>query len=532
MGRRTWLSFIIVMVLLGLPLSGALNVAAADEQVLRVLGQDPPTLDPQLSGDSASAEYIVEIFSGLVTFDQDLKPVPDLAEWWQISEDGRVYTFHLRKDARFHDGKPVRAQDFKYSFERACDPATASFTADTYLGDIVGCRDKLAYAADEVQGVEVVDDHTLRITIDQPRVYFLSKLSFPVSFVLDQENVEGGGDTWTDQPNGTGPFKLAEIQWGERIVLERNDDYYREPKPQLERIEFELAGGSAMVRYEQGELDMIQVGMNDIERVTDPNNPLNQELRQVESLGVFYIEFNMNQPPFDDVKVRQAFNHALDRARIINVVYKKTRPVAWGIVPPSMPNYDNPDLKPLEFDPDLAQELIAESKYGDVSEFPDITFQVLGAGGATGRVIEAIVASYKDNLGVDIEVQQTDWATFLADLNRPDNTNQMWGGEAGWIADYPDPHNFLDVLFRCGSNQNHSHYCNPEVDKMLDEAAREQDNAKRERIYRQVEQIIVDEAPWVPLFFEVEYWLVKPYVKNAYLPPMIMPKFQYYYLEQ
>ncbi len=147
-------------------------------------------------------------------------------------------------------------------------------------------------------------------------------------------------------------------------------------------------------------------------------------------------------------------------------------------------------------------------------------------------MIEAIVASYKDNLGVDIEVQQTDWATFLSDLNRPDNTNQMWGGEAGWIADYPDPHNFLDVLFRCGSNQNHSHYCNPEVDKMLDEAAREQDNAKRERIYRQVEQIIVNEAPWVPLFFEVEYWLVKPYVKNAFLPPMIMPKFQYYYVEQ
>lgn len=502
------------------------------EQVLNVPGGDPPTLDPHLSGDATSAEYVVEIFSGLVTFDRELEIVPDLAESWEVSDDGTVYTFFLRQDARFHNGKPVRAQDFKWSVERACDFRTRSTTADTYLGDIVGCRDMLRGNANQVEGVQVVDDYTLEITIDQPRVYFLAKLTYPTAYVLDQENVERGGRTWTDNPNGTGPFKLAEFRFGELIALERNENYYRDPKPQLERINFVLSGGSRMVMYEQGELDMTAVGLNDIERVTDPTNPLNSELLTVESMGIFYIGLNVEQPPFDDMKVRQAFNYALDRQRIIDVVYKETVPVAWGIVPPTMPNYENPDLKPLEYDPEKAQELIAESKYGDVSEFPDITFHALGAGGATGRVIEAIVASYEENLGVQVEVQQTDWATFLSDLNRPDNPNQMWGGEAGWIADYPDPHDFLDILFRCGSFQNHTGYCNPEVDELLDQAASEEDRERREALYRQVEQIAIEEAPWVPLFFEVEYWLIKPYVMDAYLPPMVVPKYQYYYLER
>jgi len=502
------------------------------DQVLTVPGGDPPTLDPYLSGDATSAEYIVEIFSGLVTFDRELNLVPDLAERWEVSDDRTVYTFFLRQNARFHNGKPVRAQDFKWSMERACDFRTGSITADTYLGDIVGCRDKLRGKADEVGGVEVIDDYTLEITIDQPRVYFLAKLTYPTAYVLDQENVERGGRTWTDNPNGTGPFKLAEFRFGELIALERNEDYYREPKPQLERINFVLTGGSRMVMYEQGELDLTPVTLNDIERVTDPTNPLSEELQTVESMGIFYIGLNVNQPPFDDMKVRQAFNYALDRQRIIDVVYKETRPVAWGIIPPTMPNYENPDLVPLEYDLEKARELIAESKYGDVSEFPDITFHVLGAGGATGRIIEAIIASYEENLGVVIEVQQTDWATFLSDLNRPDNPNQMWGGEAGWIADYPDPHDFLDVLLRCGSFQNHTHYCNPDVDELLDQAAVENDPKRREALYRQVEQTVIDESPWVPLFFEVEYWLVKPYLKDAYLPPMVIPKYQYYYLDR
>jgi oligopeptide transport system substrate-binding protein len=493
-------------------------------------GSDPPTLDPQLSGDATSAEYIVEIFSGLVTLDKDLNIVPDIAERWDMSSDGKVYTFYLRKNVQFHNGKPVRAQDFKWSFERACDYRTRSTTADTYMGDIVGCKDKLRGKANEVSGVKVVDDYTLQLTIDQPRAYFLAKLTYPTAFVLDQENVERGGRTWTDKPNGTGPFKLAEYRLGELIVLERNDAYYRDPKPQLKRVNYILSGGSAMIMYEQGQLDMTPVGLNDMERVTDPTNPLNKELKIIPTMSVFYIGMNVKQPPFDDPKVRQAFSYALDRQKIMDVVYKKTVPVAEGIVPPTMPDYKDTGLKPLNYDLDKAKQLISESKYGDVSQFPDITFYTVGAGGATSRLIEAIVASLKDNLGVQIQVQQTDWATFLNDLNNPNNTNQIW--DLGWIADYPDPHDFLDVNFRCDSQQNNTGYCNPDLDKLLDQAASQEDPAKREALYYQAEQIIVNDAAWIPLFYEVQYWLVKPYVKEVYLPPLIKPKLQYYQVQQ
>ncbi len=493
-------------------------------------GSDPPTLDPQLSGDATSAEYIVEIFSGLVTLDKDLNIVPDIAERWDMSSDGKVYTFNLRKNAQFHNGKPVRAQDFEWSFERACDYRTRSTTADTYMGDIVGCKDKLRGKANEVAGVKVIDDYTLQLTIDQPRAYFLAKLTYPTAFVLDQENVERGGRTWTDKPNGTGPFKLAEYRLGELIALERNDAYYRDPKPQLKRVNYILSGGSAMIMYEQGQLDMTPVGLNDMERVTDATNPLNKELKIIPTMSVFYIGMNVKQPPFDDPKVRQAFSYALDRQKIMDVVYKKTVPVAEGIVPPTMPNYKDTSLKPLNYDLNKAKQLISESKYGDVSKFPDITFYTVGAGGATSRLIEAVVASLKDNLGVQIQVQQTDWATFLNDLNNPNNTNQIW--DLGWIADYPDPHDFVDVNFRCGSQQNNTGYCNPDLDKLLDQAASQEDPAKREALYYQAEQIIVNDAAWIPLFYEVQYWLVKPYVKEAYLPPLIKPKLQYYQVEQ
>ncbi len=295
--------------------------------------------------------------------------------------------------------------------------------------------------------------------------------------------------------------------------------------PQLDRINFALSGGSAMIRYENDELDATPVGLADVERVTDPTNPLNAELLSGTRLSVFYIGLNVNQPPFDDAKVRQAFNYALNKEKIISVVYKETVPIANGIVPPGIPDYSNPDLVPLDYNPQKALELIAASKYGDVSEFPDITLYITGAGGTPTRITEAIVASLKDELGVDVAIQQTDWSSFLSDISQPENPYQMY--QLGWIADYPDPQNFLDLLFNSASNQNHSGYNNPQVDDLLNRAAVEQDPVARRQLYQQAEQIIIDDAPWIPLNFDYEQWLVKPHVKGFTIPPMIVPKFQY-----
>lgn len=205
------------------------TIDEAPTGVFRRLWADPPTLDPHLTSDTTSAGIVVEIFGGLVALNTQLQLVPDIAEKWTV-EDGMVYTFTLRPNVKFHNGKPVTAQDFKWSLERSGDPKTASPVADTYLNDIVGFDDYFEGRSPEISGIKVIDDRTLQITIDGPKAYFLAKLTYPTAYVLDQEVVESGGRSWwIDNPVGTGPFKLDEYRIGERIVLERYSDYHREP---------------------------------------------------------------------------------------------------------------------------------------------------------------------------------------------------------------------------------------------------------------------------------------------------------------
>jgi oligopeptide transport system substrate-binding protein len=498
------------------PGSGPL-VSSTGEGTLRLFGEEPSTLDPALVEDSVSAEYVVQIFSGLVTLNSELEVVPDLAERWELSPDGQTYTFFLRPEARFHDGRAVTAADFKYSLERACDPRTGSSVAGVYLGDIVGARQMLAGQADEISGIRVVDDHTLRISIDAPKAYFLAKLTYSTAFVVDRQNTEQSN--WLQQPNATGPFKLKEYST-ERIVLQRNDYYYRDT-PKLAEVTFLLSGGSPMSMYENGELDIVAVGPADVERVRDPANALHAELTMVPQLDIQYIGFDVTQPPFDDVKVRQAFVLAIDREKITNVVWKGMRAPAQGIVPPGLPDYAR-EGSLLHFDPQRARQLIAESEYKDAASLPPITLSIGGSGTEMPPTIEAIVAMVRENLGVELAVEAS--GDVLSD--QP----QMYS--IGWIADYPDPEDFLDILFHSQSGLNHMHYSNPEVDRLLEEARVETDTGRRMQLYVQAEEMIVADAPWVPLWNSVDYVLTKPYVKGAVYAAAIFPWLSDVYIEQ
>jgi len=496
--------------------------------ILALTGSDPATLDPHLATDFDSATYIVEIFSGLVTLDPDLDIIPDLAKDWEVDDAGTTYTFYLREDAQFHDGKHVTAQDFKWSFERALDPETNSPVASLYLNDIVGAMDKLEGRADEVEGIQVIDDHTLRITIGAPKAYFLAKLTYPTGFVLDRENVESGGRTWADQPNGTGAFRLGEYRLGEEIVLERNAFYYGEPQPSLQRVRFLLAGGSSMIMYESGDIDTTPVGLAGIKQVQGPTDPLHEELTVVApTLSTFYVGLNNNIAPFDDPKVRQAFNYAIDKEVLANVVFRRTRVPAEGILPPRMPGY-NPDLDIYDFDPERAKELIAESNYGSVNNLPAITLTVSGAGSEPGIVATAVIGMLEQNLGVEVSVGLVEPAVFLTEAGKANY--QMF--ILGWSADYPDPQNFLDILFHSKSASNHINYSNPEVDRLLEEARIEQDHDKRMRMYQKIERMIMEDAPWISLFHSAEYWLTKPYVRGMVYPPAIAPRLKYVWLDQ
>ena len=510
----------------------------ADEGVRRIvksatllrLWNEPPTLDSHLSSDATSSTIIVEVFGGLVTINPELEIVPDLAREWEITDGGRGYRFSLVEDSKFHDGRAVTAQDIKRSMERAADPLTRAPVVDTYLGDILGVEEKLAGEATEIAGVEVIDDHSLEITIDAPKAYFLAKLTHPNAFVLDRINVEGNPN-WVTRPNGTGPFKLAEYIPRQVVVLKKNEDYHLGP-PRLEEVRFILGGGDPLLMYANDEIHIIELGPAGPEPLLDPSHPLSKELfRSPPSFSVGYMGMNARTSPFDDVKVRQALNYAIDKKGISRTLFQDALPPANGILPPGFPGY-NSEIRGFDYQPERARQLLAESRYGgDPAVFPAITLTVPGSSGSrVSAATEAILDSWRQVLGIEVEVQLTEWATYLKDIGK--QRLQMFGG-LSWIADYPDPENFLDVLFHGDSSNNYGSYSNPEVDRLLEEARVIQDQGARHELYHRVESLILEDAPWV-LFWHggIEYVLVKPYVKNYFLTPMVVPLLRYVYLTE
>jgi oligopeptide transport system substrate-binding protein len=481
--------------------------------VLKLYGIDPITLDPAVSAETTSHEYIAQIYSGLVRLDEKLETVSDIAERWEISQDRRTYTFYLRHDVVFQDGHKVTAADFKYSWERACNPATGSRVAGTYLGDIVGARDVLAGRDTDISGVRVIDDTTLEVTIDAPKVYFLSKLTYPTAFVVDRTNVAKGGEWWR-QPNGTGPFKLKEWQQSSLLVLERNERYYGE-MARVESVEYLLWSGIPMNMYETGEIDVAGVDVYYIDRVTDPAGPFYKELQITPEISFYWIGFNTTRPPFDDVNVRKAFTQALDKDRIISLTFRNLVQRADGILPPGIPGY-NRDVVGLDYDVNAARELIKQSKYGDVSNLPPITLTTSGYGGLISPVLEAAITQWRDNLGVEVTVRMLEPDWFIYHLK--EEKDEMF--DMGWIADYPQPEDFLDVLFHTGAENNFGEYSNPAVDAIMEQAGIEADAAKSLGLYRQAEQMLVDDAAILPLWFGENYILVKPYVQGYELNQM------------
>jgi len=461
------------------------------------------------------------IFSGLVSLDPQLNLTPDLAEKWDVSADGVIYTFYLRQNARFHNGRAVTAQDFVYSLERSASPELASDTALTYLGDIVGIHEYANGQTDQISGLKAIDEHTLQITIDVPKPYFLLKLTYPTAFVLDKENVESS-EEWYRQPNGTGPYKLVEWISFERMVYEANADFYL-GAPSIPYIVINLYTGDSQRLYETGDVDI--AGVYSIERFTDPTEPLHNELRTGVSLCTSYVVFDTTQPPFDDVNVRKAFSMAFNRQQYIDVVYTDHALPAIGVYPPGLPGF-NISLKGLPYDPAQARELLKQSKYG--TKLPPIVFTNSGTGSYVSGDVAALAQMWKQNLGVTITVENLE-PNFYYDQIYAGNHGQLFNG--GWCADYPDPENFADVLFHTGSNQNNGGYSNPQLDSLLEAARTERDVTQRIAMYQQAEQMLVDDAAALFTVHSLSYELVKPYVQGYVLTPIDVPIERYMWLD-
>ncbi len=486
--------------------------------VFRLLGSDPTTLDPALTTDSTSYDMVLKIFGGLMrlTDDPNNPIVPDMAESFTVSQNGTVYRFKLRENLVFSDGSPVTAFDFKWSWERAASPETGSTVVKEFLGDIVGINDIIEGNATSTNAITVIDDHTLEVQIDGPKPYFIAKLTYPVTFVVKQDNVQAGGETWTDDPVGTGPFILKDYEIGVSLVLARNDNYWDRP-PYLDEVHFNLAGGSAMAMYENDEIHVSGIPFAAYERVTDPNEPLYQDVVDVPAeFFTSYIGFNVKMAPFDDVHFRRALNYAVDKELIAEAVLNNRARPAYGPIPPGFIGF-NPDLEGLRFDLEKAQEELAMSEYADPETRPRIVLTTSGTGGSPPVWIQAIADMWDRFLGVTIEFQEVEWATFLDEVDN----YRLQVFSLAWSPDYPDPHTFVDVLFRSDSQINQTQYSNVEVDALLDAATTEPDPARRVQLYQEAEQIIVDEAAWLPLWWGSEgKILVKQSVNDFRLSPL------------
>ena len=541
---------------------------------IRTVASEPSTLDPHRVTDIGSHAFTGKLYSNLVklelvlydandnqlayglseiTANQDFVRmiqrgegrlevivVADLAESVPdpvTNSDGTVsYTFTIRENAKFFNGDPITAWDIAYSIERAADPATRSTTAEPYLGDILGVWEmnigksiinRVSPNQDEVwvdlPGLEVLDDRTIRITIDGPKEYFLQKLTYPTASVVSKFQVESAANSF-EKPNSTGPYFIAHKDVS-RIVLEANPNYHGDP-PRISRITYFLAGGDVFLRFKNGELDFAGVGIADLDllaEVRDPNSRLNQYYFAINEFSTSYIGFNNQAAPFDDPLVRRAFAHAIDKELLVELMEGLVN-LAKGILPPGFHAYDF-NFEGLEFNPEKARELLAQSQYA--GNMPRIKFTIPGTGSAPSIIITNMVDQWKRNLGVEIEIEQMDFSTFMEQINR--GTFQMFS--SGWVADYYDAEDFLDIKFhssRAGAN-NETRYSNPEVDALLEEARTESDVARRIELYREAERIIVRDAAWLSFFHGRTSVVYNSQLCGYFPAPMGISTVQYIY---
>ncbi len=490
----------------------AAEAPPAESKIFRdgaLLDQDLSSLDPQSEMSLAMYGVARNIYSTLVRlgYEGDLNVHPDLAESWDISEDGKVYTFHLRPGVKFHTGQEVTAEDVKFTFERLYDPELAS-PAQMFGVYIVGAMDKAEGKVDQVDGIKVIDDYTIEFTLSEPYGAFLAELVTPSLGILSKEEVEKWGDDYAVHPSGTGPFKLADWVRGEKLVLEANEDYY-EGRPALDGVEIIIIEDEAtgILKFENGEIDAYELPSADLERLSADPNWKDQILR-VPALDTYYYQLNNFSPPLDDVRVRKAIAHAIDRQAILDTIIKTGQP-ASTVLPPGMPCY-NPDIAEYEYDPEKAKELLKEAGYED-------GFTLSCVQRSQSDIVDAIVAQLAE-VGITVEQEMVERSAFW-DIVYKGQTDCFY---LSWWADFADPHNFFSYIWRSApeTEESKNMYVNAKMDELIDEAAVTTDMDKRCELYHEIEKLGIEEdAQRVWLWHLETMRIVQPWVKNYVLPP-------------
>jgi peptide/nickel transport system substrate-binding protein len=480
---------------------------------------EPPHIDPQRMADFGSATVTAQVYSTLVRVDDKLQIVPLAAQSWSVSRDGLTWTFKLRDNLVFHNGRKADASDVKYSLTRLASPDSRSPSSRLLLADVVGFEEVNKGQAAELTGVRVVDPLTVEIRLQSPpKGDLLPRLTHVSTAIIAREAVEKGGANWAEtNPIGTGPWKLKEWVHRSKVVYDAFPQYF-EGKPKPDRLEMPIVPEAAtqLAMYQNGELDVVLVPLGDYPRLKkDPR--WSKEMREWDRAQTQVLALNPRvYAPFKELKVRQAFAHAIDRTKVINQVFHGLYIPAGGMLPPGFPGYDK-DLKGLEYNPARARDLVAEAGFPGGRGLPPLTITVNPVTTDYRMMAEPIAAMLKDTLGVPVEVQIQEFASFTAAMNKRDVLPAFM---TGWSGAMLDPNYFLELWLHSKSALNRVNYANPAFDALLEQANASPDRARRAALFAQADQVVVKDVPLIPIMYTRFVYLLSPRVKGLDVMPL------------
>ena len=448
--------------------------------------------------------------------------VGDLAENWTISADGSVYTFTLKSGLTFADGSSLTTADVKYSWERAADPATDSTHCQYLSGRYCRIQGKTLWRSDEISGVVVIDELTLQVTLESPVQYFFAKLTYPTSYIVKKGSAEADAEEWMFHPNASGPYSLKELRPDERIIFERNDKYYQPAK--IRYVAYNTnAPGTNLSYYESGDTDITWPSQSDIKEIQAADHPLHDQLLNTGSMCTSFVMLNNTIPPMDDPNVRLALSLAIDKKRMMEQFFDNMIDPSSGLLPPAMPGYSA--LPAQEYDPQAARDALAASSNAD--NMPVLSLNDGGYAGDDTTWSDALIQMWKETLDIEVEVEWLDPIMYSTAAHEGHGQMVLYG----WCADYPDPANFLDILFHSESDLNVSGYTNSDVDALLEQARTELDPGVRLRLYNQVETLLLQDHAAIPIDNSYEYVLVNPRVHGYQLSAIGVKIIPYLWLE-
>ncbi|OGW24499.1 MAG: hypothetical protein A2X59_00695 [Nitrospirae bacterium GWC2_42_7] len=468
------------------------------------LANNPTTLDPALIVDVTGGYISAKIFNGLVRLDENLNVIPDIAEKWEIRDNGKTYIFHIRHGVYFSNKREVTASDFKYSFQRNLSPE-GRFPNTWVFSKILGAKDYMNKRKEDVSGIEVLDKYTLKIRLEEQFSPFIYLLTMTPAYVVPREEVERAGADFSAHPVGTGPFIVKEWKQGNELILSRNKGYFAD-KVKVKGIVYRIIPEdlTAVTEFEIGNIDMISIPVSEYSRFKGSPKWKNM-ISSVKGLNTYYLGFNCSRPPFNNIRLRRAVSSSIDRDKILRTFYEGRGRLAKGPVPDILRKWDLPSVQ--KYDPVEARRIIEE----EGMKGKTVNFYVTQ--GEDQLDIAEIIQSYLNSTGLNVKIKQLEWSAYKSAINNGE-ADIFW---LSWWADYPDPENFLFPLFQSsnhGAGGNRTMYTSKEADKFIETGRRTLLPEERNRYYRMAEEIIIQDAPWVFFWHKTDLTIRQPNLKS------------------